>query len=82
MDIHSTNIIPTHFCLLGLSKQITMHLSMHEQHVITPWIKTFPKKVVQRVTTYLWPAGTIAFIYGVIEVSNSVDYAEDMGHRF
>lgn len=59
-----------------------MHLSMHEQHALTPWIKTFPKKVVQRVPTYLWPAGCIGFIYGIIEFSKAWDYSEDISHRF
>lgn len=62
--------------------QITMHLSMHEQHALIPWIKTFPKKVVQRVPTYLWPAGTFAFIYGVLGYAQSWDYSEDISHRF
>ena len=59
-----------------------MHLSMNEQHALTPWIKTFPKKVVQRVPTYLWPAGTVAFIYAVIKTSVTLDHAEDIEHRF
>lgn len=59
-----------------------MHLSMHEQHAITPWIKTFPKKVVQRVPVYLWPAGTAAFIYAIVQYAVTWDYSEDLEHRF
>ena len=59
-----------------------MHLSMHEQHAITPWIKTFPKKCVQRVPVYMWPVGTAVFTIGVIEYTKAWDYQEDLEHRF
>jgi hypothetical protein len=62
--------------------QITMHLSMNEQQAVLPWIKTFPKKVVQRVPIYLWPFGSFAAIYGLVEFTNSWDYSEDISHRF
>lgn len=59
-----------------------MHLSPHEQHAILPWIKTFPKKVVDRVPVYAWPFGTFAFIYGVMAYTESWDHQEDLEHRF
>jgi hypothetical protein len=62
--------------------QITMHLSMNEQQAVLPWIKTFPKKVVQRVPIYLWPFGSFAAIYGLVEFTNTWDYSEDISHRF
>lgn len=59
-----------------------MHLSMNEQHIILPWVKTFPQKVVQRVPTYIWPFGTFGLIYGILEFTKSWDYSEDISHRF
>lgn len=59
-----------------------MHLSPHEQQPVLPWIKTFPKKAIDRVPTYLWPLGTFALIYAVKEGSTAWDYSEDFEHRF
>jgi len=57
-------------------------LAANEQQIIVPWVKTFPKKAVDRVPTYLWPFGTLAFVYAVIEVTEAADHAEDYAHRF
>lgn len=62
--------------------QITQHLAANEQQIIVPWFKTFPKKMVERVPTYLWPFGTVAFIYATIEITEAADRAEDYAHRF
>jgi hypothetical protein len=62
--------------------QITMHLSPYEQQALIPWIKTFPKKAVARVPVYLWPVGTLAFIYGIMASTEMRDQAEDLEHRF
>jgi hypothetical protein len=59
-----------------------MHLSPHEQHPVLPWLKTFPKKTVDRVPTYLWPFGCLAFSYAIIKGSCNWDAAEDYEHRF
>jgi hypothetical protein len=64
------------------SFQITQHLAPDEQNVIVPWIKTFPKKMVDRFPTYLWPLGTVAFVYSVITVTDATDQAQDYAHRF
>jgi len=62
--------------------QITQSLAANEQQIIVPWLKTFPKKMVERVPTYLWPFGTAAFVYGVIQITEAADKAEDYAHRF
>jgi len=59
-----------------------MHLSPYEQQTVLPWLRTFPKKMQQRFTTYLWPFGSLAFTYGVIAWSEAKDYEEDYEHRF
>jgi hypothetical protein len=59
-----------------------MHLSPHEQQPILPWLKTFPKKAVDRFPTYLWPFGTLAMVAGVMSWSESRDNLEDFVHRF
>lgn len=59
-----------------------MHLSMNEVQTLVPWFKTFPKKMVDRVTVYLWPVGTFSFIYAVAVWSDARDHAEDFEHRF
>jgi len=59
-----------------------MHLSPHEQHAVLPWIKTFPKKAVDRVPTYLWPFGALGMTYAIMVATDSVDAAEDYEHRF
>ena len=62
--------------------QITRMLSPHEQHIVYPWLKTFPKKVADRVPTYLWPLGMLTFTYASIATSRALDEAEDYEHRF
>lgn len=47
-----------------------------------PWLKTFPNKAVQRFPIYLWPVGSIAFVYATIAWSEAQDHAEDYEHRF
>lgn len=64
------------------SFQITQHLSANEQHILLPWIKTFPKKMVDRVPIYLWPFGTIAFVYASIAITEKYDHDENYAHRF
>ena len=59
-----------------------MHLAANEQHVIVPWLKTFPKKVADRVTTYLWPLGAFTLIYATMEWAEYKDHEEDYHHRF
>jgi hypothetical protein len=59
-----------------------MHLSPHEQQPIVPWLKTFPKKVNDRFTTYLWPLGTVAMVTAIINWSEVEDHKEDYAHRF
>jgi hypothetical protein len=59
-----------------------MHLSPNELEPFVPWLKTFPKKVADRVTTYLWPLGSAVITIGLIEYVDYVDRAEDYEHRF
>jgi hypothetical protein len=59
-----------------------MHLSPYEQQILAPWLRTFPKKVVQRVHYYLWPTGMFAFVYLVQQWGDAADHAEDYQHRF
>jgi hypothetical protein len=65
------------FCL-----QITMHLSPHEQKILIPWLKTFPKKVVDRFPLYLWPISSMALVYATMVWTDAEDYMEDYVHRF
>jgi hypothetical protein len=62
--------------------QITQHLAANEQNILVPWIKTFPKKMVDRVPTYLWPFGTMGIVYVIVAYTESVDHAENYAHRF
>lgn len=59
-----------------------MHLAANEQSILVPWVKTFPKKVADRVTTYVWPIGAISLIYGTIVWADWADGVEDYHHRF
>jgi hypothetical protein len=59
-----------------------MSLSPYEQQPIVPWLKTFPKKVADRFTTYLWPAGTLASVAAVMAWSEAKDHEEDYAHRY
>lgn len=59
-----------------------MHLSPHEQKIVVPWLKTFPKKCVDRFTTYLYPISTFALIYGTMVWTEETDHHEDYVHRF
>ena len=82
-----TDVIGSSFSLTSLvysvvDFQITMHLSPHEQKIIIPWLKTFPKKVVDRFPLYLWPISTLAFVYATMAWTEAEDYMEDYAHRF
>jgi hypothetical protein len=59
-----------------------MHLSPHEQQPVLPWLKTFPKKTVDRFPAYLWPIGSFAIVAGIMSWSESTDQLEDFVHRF
>lgn len=59
-----------------------MHLSPHEQMPVLPWLKTFPKKVVDRVPTYLYPFSSLCLVYVVMQWSEAEDHKEDYAHRF
>lgn len=59
-----------------------MMLSPHEQHVITPWLKTFPRKFVQRISVWAWPVTMFTYTYWVIASSDAQDYQEEFQHRF
>jgi hypothetical protein len=59
-----------------------MHLSPHEQMPVLPWLKTFPKKAVDRFPTYLWPIGAVTIVAVIMEWSDTTDAHEDYVHRF
>ncbi|GKZ01123.1 hypothetical protein MPSEU_001063900 [Mayamaea pseudoterrestris] len=66
----------------GLDAEITMHLSPYEQKIIAPWLRTFPKKVMQRYPYYLWPLSMVVTVVIVQELGDAADHAEDFQHRF
>mmetsp|Transcript_15816 Transcript_15816/g.29373 ORF Transcript_15816/g.29373 Transcript_15816/m.29373 type:complete len:99 (-) Transcript_15816:98-394(-) len=62
--------------------QITKTISAHEQHIVGPWLKTFPKKVVRRAPTYIiYPGGALALAYFSIKRAEALTAAEDYSHR-
>ena len=62
--------------------QITKSISAHEQHIVGPWLKTFPKKVVERAPTYImFPGGAILLTYFSIARAQALTDAEDYSHR-
>lgn len=38
--------------------------------------------MVQRVPTYLWPFGSVAMIYIIMETTEAADRAKEYVHRF
>jgi hypothetical protein len=74
----------TRFCPAPIRRgsQITMHLSPHEQKILIPWLKTFPKKTVDRFPTYLWPISALGLVYVTIVWTEAEDFQEDYAHRF
>mmetsp|Transcript_14813 Transcript_14813/g.41279 ORF Transcript_14813/g.41279 Transcript_14813/m.41279 type:complete len:101 (-) Transcript_14813:204-506(-) len=62
--------------------QITRSISAHEQHIVAPWLKTFPKKVIRRAPTYIiYPGGALVLTYGSIKLASDATAAEDYSHR-
>ena len=59
-----------------------MHLSMHEQQPVFPWLLTFPKKVAQRAHRYVYPIATAALIYFTQVYGLEGERLEDFEHRF
>ena len=68
---------PTH-----LLAQITQHIAANEQHVILPWIKTFPKKMMDRAPTYMYPITAAIMIQMGMAYALAGDHEEDVEHRF
>lgn len=65
-----------------LLAQITKSISAHEQHVVGPWLKTWPKKVIKRAPTYIvYPGGALALAYFSIKRAEVLTAAEDFSHR-
>ncbi|KAL7568770.1 hypothetical protein ACA910_021760 [Epithemia clementina (nom. ined.)] len=62
--------------------EIRMHLSMHENQPIYPWLLTFPKKVSQRAYRYVWPFGSLMIIYAIQVYGKEGERQEDFEHRF
>eukprot|EP00538_Stauroneis_constricta_P001639 CAMPEP_0119557676 /NCGR_PEP_ID=MMETSP1352-20130426/9271_1 /TAXON_ID=265584 /ORGANISM="Stauroneis constricta, Strain CCMP1120" /LENGTH=101 /DNA_ID=CAMNT_0007604815 /DNA_START=47 /DNA_END=352 /DNA_ORIENTATION=+ len=62
--------------------QITRTVSAHEQHPVGPWLKTFPKKVIERAPSYMiWVGGTLALSYAVVADAQAKTDAMDYAHR-
>ena len=59
-----------------------MHLSPYEQQIIAPWLRTFPKKTIQRFPYYLWPLSMFGTVFVVQQWGDAADHAEDFQHRF
>jgi hypothetical protein len=47
-----------------------------------PWIKSFPKKIVNRATTWAWPIGFGTATYWSITTSHYYGEHEEYDHRF
>jgi hypothetical protein len=63
--------------------QITRHLSPFVQKPVGPWLKTFPKKMMDRAPYYIvYPFGTFAAVYLAICWTDAEDAKEDYEHRF
>ncbi|GAX22493.1 hypothetical protein FisN_14Hh113 [Fistulifera solaris] len=62
--------------------EVTMHVSPYLLNTISPWIPTFPKKVVDRFATWLWPIGTAAGTYYVLSWADHEDHKEQYNHRY
>eukprot|EP00428_Durinskia_dybowskii_P011372 CAMPEP_0170214666 /NCGR_PEP_ID=MMETSP0116_2-20130129/6965_1 /TAXON_ID=400756 /ORGANISM="Durinskia baltica, Strain CSIRO CS-38" /LENGTH=98 /DNA_ID=CAMNT_0010465233 /DNA_START=40 /DNA_END=336 /DNA_ORIENTATION=- len=62
--------------------QITRTISAHEQHPVGPWLRTFPKKTIERAPAYiLWLGGSLGLTYGSISWADAMTKAEDYSHR-
>eukprot|EP00541_Cyclophora_tenuis_P002563 CAMPEP_0116541356 /NCGR_PEP_ID=MMETSP0397-20121206/439_1 /TAXON_ID=216820 /ORGANISM="Cyclophora tenuis, Strain ECT3854" /LENGTH=98 /DNA_ID=CAMNT_0004065293 /DNA_START=41 /DNA_END=337 /DNA_ORIENTATION=- len=63
--------------------QVVRSLSPFEQHAIMPWIKTFPKKLVERAPMYFFNVVLpLSIAYGMIGACGAAEEAEIMKHRF
>lgn len=62
--------------------EIRMHLSMHENQPIYPWLLTFPHKAAQRAHRYVWPIGSLVIVYFVQWYGKKGEELEDFEHRF
>jgi hypothetical protein len=69
-------------CCFFLYFQVTQHLAANEQNILLPWFKTFPKKLVDRAPVYAWPIGCFVAVYAIAAFTDSLDYAEDLEHRY
>jgi TorA maturation chaperone TorD len=59
-----------------------MHLSPNEQLAVVPWLKTFPKKVQDRFTTYLYPMGSVLLIVALRTWTDNTDHSEALDQRY
>lgn len=58
------------------------HIAANEQHVLLPWLKTFPKKMMDRVPTYLYPITSLILINIGSTVAFNADHQEEVSHRY
>ena len=71
------------FFLFCCSLQITRHMSPHEIHPVGPWLKTWPKKVVDRAPTYImYPGGCALLTYMIVSTTAGIAHAEERAHRY
>lgn len=62
---------------------VTRHLSPYEQQPVAPWLKTFPKKVVDRAPYYVtYLGGSMVLTYLTVVWAEKVDDDESRAHRF
>eukprot|EP00934_Nitzschia_sp_Nitz4_P007177 Nitzschia sp. Nitz4//scaffold232_size35869//29635//30304//NITZ4_007814-RA/size35869-processed-gene-0.20-mRNA-1//-1//CDS//3329543351//7167//frame0 len=62
--------------------QITQSITQHEQQIVVPWLKTFPKKTIERAPSYIiWVGGSLGLMYGSIARADALTHAEDFKHR-
>ena len=59
-----------------------MHLSPYLLKPVAPWIKTFPKKVMDRVPVYVWPIGTVSLTYGIMVWADGAQHRDEFQHRY
>ncbi|KAI2498866.1 UcrQ family [Fragilaria crotonensis] len=63
--------------------QVTRHLSPYEQHVISHWFASWPKKVIDRAPEYIiYLGGSLGLAAFAIIGGDAADAAEDYKHRY
>merc|ERR1711934_608866 len=67
---------------VSVDGEITRHLSPYEQHIITPWLRTWPQRAYDKfMGSFLHVGMAACIVIGTTFWGDNADAAENFAHR-